>query len=102
MLKKNYEFKNVLNKGTRYRGKQIEIFYLKKDIPNNLLGIAIGKKVGNSVTRNRIKRLIRENYRLLEQKITMRECVCNIMEQEARYRRSKFLYYKRGYGKYIS
>lgn len=66
MLKKNYEFKNVLNRGKYYGGKQIEIFALKSNIENNLLGIAISKKVGNSVQRNRIKRLIRENYKNFE------------------------------------
>ena len=38
------------------------------------MGIAIGKKVGNSVYRNKIKRLIRENYRLLEKDINIGNC----------------------------
>ena len=84
ILKKNYEFKNVLNNGKFYKGKQIEIFYLKQNISINFLGIAISKKVGNSVYRNKIKRLIRENYRLLEEKITVRKYVCNIVEQKSR------------------
>ena len=33
MLKKNYEFKNVLTKGKYYGGKQIEIFVLKNNKP---------------------------------------------------------------------
>ena len=52
-----------------YGGIQIEIFILKVNKPINLLGIAVSKKAGNSVYRNKIKRLIRENYRLLENSI---------------------------------
>ena len=69
MLNKNYEFKNVLTRGKYYGGKQIEIFVLKNKKPFVMLGIAVSKKVGNSVSRNRIKRLIKENYRLLEKDI---------------------------------
>ena len=67
MLKKNYEFKNVLTRGKYYGGKQIEIFVLKNKKPFVMLGIAVSKKVGNSVIRHRVKRLIKESYRLQEE-----------------------------------
>lgn len=66
MLKKNYEFKSVLTKGKYYAGGLIDIVVLKNNLSINLLGLAISKKAGNSVKRNKIKRIIRENYRLLE------------------------------------
>ena len=66
MLKKNYEFKNIISKGNYYSGKYIEAFIKKNNKNSNFLGIAISKKVAKAVGRNKIKRLIRENYNILE------------------------------------
>ena len=73
MLKKNYEFKKILNYGTFYKGQQIGIFYIKNNKDNNFLGIAVSKTAGKSIKRNKIKRLIKENYRLLEKNINIRQ-----------------------------
>ena len=70
MLKKNYEFKNVLSKGKYYSGRYIEAFIKKNNSSNiNFLGIGVSVKTAKAVKRNYIKRLIRENYRLYEEKM---------------------------------
>ena len=69
MLKKNYEFKNVLSKGKFFKEKEIEIFLLKNNKKRNLLGIAVGTKNGKAFQRNRAKRIIRESYTKLENRL---------------------------------
>ena len=55
MLKKNYEFKNVLSKGNYYSGKYIEAFVKKNNLIYNLLGIAISVKAAKAVKRSFLK-----------------------------------------------
>lgn len=74
MLKKNYEFRQVLSKGKYYSGECIEAFVKKNSEKNkvfNFLGIAVSSKAAKAVKRNYIKRLIRENYRLLEKDLIL-------------------------------
>ena len=69
MLKKNYEFKNVLNRGKYFSGKYIAIFIRKNNKNMNFLGIAVSSKLGKAVKRNYVKRIIRENYKKIEEHI---------------------------------
>lgn len=70
MLKKNYEFKNVLSKGKCIYGKNIIAYVLKNNSrTDNYLGIAISTKIGKAVRRNHLKRLIREGYKFYESRI---------------------------------
>ena len=69
IIKKNYEFKNFFSKGKFFYGENIHMYIHKNKINFNKLGIAISKKQGKAVERNRIKRLIRENYKILEPEI---------------------------------
>lgn len=65
-LKKNYEFLKAYKKGKFYAAKHLILYAVPNSAGKNRLGITAGKKVGGSVQRNRIKRLIRENYRYYE------------------------------------
>ena len=67
MMKKNYEFRNVLSKGKYYSGRYIEAFVKKNKIDYvNFLGLAVSVKTAKAVKRNHIKRLLRENYQKQE------------------------------------
>lgn len=66
ILKKNYEFKKILSKGIYYSGDCIGAFIRKNKNEENYLGIAISVKTAKAVKRNKIKRLIRENYSNIE------------------------------------
>ena len=65
-LKKNIEFQNVYANGKSFANKYLVMYVLKNDLNKNRIGISVSKKVGNSVIRHRITRLIRESYRLQE------------------------------------
>lgn len=68
-LKKNYEFKNVLSKGKFFIGKYIIVYIKDNNKKENFIGIAVNTKIGKAVKRNRIKRVIRESYRINKDKL---------------------------------
>ncbi|MCM1537234.1 MAG: ribonuclease P protein component [bacterium] len=66
-LKKNRDFQNVYQNGKSYANKYLVMYILKNNLGRNRIGISVSKKVGNSVVRHRLTRLIREVYRLHEE-----------------------------------
>ena len=67
-LKKNQDFQKVYRNGTSKGNRYLVMYVLenKDRHMENRLGISVSKKVGNSVVRHRLTRLIRESYRLNE------------------------------------
>ncbi len=66
-LKKNKEFQNVYKKGRSYANSCLVMYVKENGLDKNRLGISVSKKVGNSIVRHRLTRLIREGYRLSEE-----------------------------------
>ncbi|MDY0389579.1 MAG: ribonuclease P protein component [Desulfobulbus oligotrophicus] len=64
LLRVTGEFQAVYKAGARYRGNGLTLIILANDLEYSRLGISVSRKVGNAVRRNRIKRLIRETFRL--------------------------------------
>lgn len=66
-LKKNRDFKTVYDSGKSYANRFLVMYVLENGLGRNRLGISVSKKVGNSIVRHRLTRLIRESYRLQEE-----------------------------------
>lgn len=66
-LKKTRDFQNVYRRGRSYANRLLVMYVLENGLPSNRVGISVSKKVGNSVVRHRLTRLVRENYRLREE-----------------------------------
>ena len=65
-LKKNSDFQKVYRQGKSYAKHPLLMYVLENHTEGNRLGISVSKKVGNSVIRHHLTRLIRESYRLHE------------------------------------
>lgn len=66
-LKKNRDFQLVYKTGTSYVNKYLVMYVRENQLDKNRIGISVSKKVGNSVVRHRLCRLVRESYRLHEE-----------------------------------
>ena len=65
-LKKNRDFQNVYKKGRSYANRLLVMYVFENQTDCNRIGISVSKKVGNSVIRHHLTRLVRESYRLHE------------------------------------
>ena len=77
-IKENHLYNKTFRRGNRFSGRTVGVYVLRdyaagrlqKAHPDkkriNRLGISVSKKLGNAVTRNRSKRIVREAYRQVE------------------------------------
>ncbi|MCD8110703.1 MAG: ribonuclease P protein component [Clostridiales bacterium] len=66
-LKKTRDFQHVYRHGKSYANRLLVMYVSENGSERNRLGISVSKKVGNSVVRHHITRLVRESYRLHEE-----------------------------------
>ena len=69
ILRKNKNFQVVYKTGRSYANKMLVMYVLPSGSPGVRVGFAAGKRLGNAVVRNRVKRLLREAYRLNRAKL---------------------------------
>lgn len=60
----NKVFRSIYKNGKSSANKLLVMYFRKNGYDYNRLGITVSKKIGNSVERNRVKRLIKESYRI--------------------------------------
>lgn len=63
-VRKRKDYSRIYKNGARLYSESFQVLILANDKDTRRLGITVGKKIGNSVKRNRIKRLLREFFRL--------------------------------------
>ncbi len=68
-LNNNELFLQVYKKGKRSYHNNFTLYYLPNAMSQNRLGVKTGKKLAGAVWRNRVRRLVKESYRLLESDI---------------------------------
>lgn len=69
MIKRRSDFQQVYRAGRSYANRYFVLYVLKSDAIKGKVGFAAGKKLGCAVVRNRVKRLLRQCYRLHQAKL---------------------------------
>lgn len=75
VIKSNNDFRKVYKLGKSFANRYLVMYVLRNEQKKNRFGITVSKKVGNSVVRHRVTRLIRESFRLNEEKFVNDDCL---------------------------
>ncbi len=59
ILKNNYDFQRIIDSNKPFKYKDYILYIEKNDSNNYYFGFSVGKKIGHAVTRNKVKRQLR-------------------------------------------
>ena len=70
-LKKNRDFQLVYKEGKSRANRYLVMYVKENGLETNRIGVSVSKKVGNSVVRHHVTRLVRESYRLNKDRVRL-------------------------------
>jgi len=62
-IRKNKDFLSIYKEGKRYKGKYFNLIYFPNNLDFSRMAVIVSKKIGKAVTRNKIKRWMRDLFR---------------------------------------
>ena len=63
-LRKDSDFRRVYKHGKSFANRYLVMYIMRNNLEYNRVGISVSKKVGKAIVRNKVKRRIRESFRL--------------------------------------
>ncbi len=91
-LKDSKVFSRLYKKGRFVANDSIVAYFMPNRLPVTRLGITAGKKLGNAVTRNRAKRILREAYRQSEMKLPIGYDIVLVAREGIKEKKTQELY----------
>ena len=99
-LKKDSDFRKVYKHGKSFANRNLVMYILDNKSDSTRVGISVSKKVGNAINRNKIRRRIKESYRLnIDANV---KYGYYILKEINRYLSKLLIYLVRFYQKFIS
>ena len=68
-IKRESDFRDIMNERQSFANRNLVVYIRQKEQPHFRVGLSVGKKVGNAVTRNHVKRLLRLSLKQLSSEI---------------------------------